>query len=252
MRSWKACLLDHSITPIQQFAYTSGKNATDGAMIIDAMDLLYTNRFSSFCIVSSDSDFTRLAARIREQGVTVYGFGERKTNNAFIAACDNFMYFDVLGVESDADAEEPSTVPQAPSHNNAASQATPAPPDIPTGPRVPVLVRPQIPKRPLGHAAITGLKIAILNVPSYKDDGWVNLSSVGSYLRKISPDLQARNYGYPNLREFVYASGLVELSWQDMGDKPRVALARLKDRHNTPWRDNTSWNVSLPTKGQGY
>ncbi|KAF1968221.1 hypothetical protein BU23DRAFT_602381 [Bimuria novae-zelandiae CBS 107.79] len=86
LKGWKERLLNHSITPIQQFTYTTGKNATDGAMIIDAMDLLYTGRFSSFCIVSSDSDFTRLAARIREQGVTVYGFGERKTNNAFIAA----------------------------------------------------------------------------------------------------------------------------------------------------------------------
>jgi hypothetical protein len=94
LRPWKACLLNHSITPIQQFAYTTGKNATDGAMIIDAMDLLYTGRFSTFCIVSSDSDFTRLASRIREQGVTVLGFGERKTNSAFIAACDKFTYFE--------------------------------------------------------------------------------------------------------------------------------------------------------------
>ena len=88
LNSWKGCLLKHSILPMQQFAYTTGKNATDGAMIIDAMDLLYTGRFSRFCIVSSDSDFTRLAARIREQGVTVYGFRERKTNSAFIAACE--------------------------------------------------------------------------------------------------------------------------------------------------------------------
>src|SRR5690349_13536380 len=93
---WKAVLLEHSIQPIQQFAYTTGKNATDGAMIIDAMDLLYTGRFDGFCIVSSDSDFARLAARIREQGVTVYGFGERKTPRPFVTACDKFVYFDVL------------------------------------------------------------------------------------------------------------------------------------------------------------
>ena len=93
---WKDCLLEHSIQPIQQFAYTTGKNATDGAMIIDAMDLLYTARFDGFCIVSSDSDFARLAARIREQGVTVYGFGERKTPRPFVTACDKFVYFDVL------------------------------------------------------------------------------------------------------------------------------------------------------------
>ena len=93
---WKDCLLEHSIQPIQQFAYTTGKNATDGAMIIDAMDLLYTARFDGFCIVSSDSDFARLAARVREQGVAVYGFGERKTPRPFVTACDKFVYFDVL------------------------------------------------------------------------------------------------------------------------------------------------------------
>src|ERR1700730_14692665 len=96
LNGWKECLLEHSILPIQQFAYTAGKNATDGAMIIDAMDLLYTGRFSGFCIVSSDSDFTRLAARIREQGVIVYGFGERKAQRSLITACNKFVYFDVL------------------------------------------------------------------------------------------------------------------------------------------------------------
>jgi uncharacterized LabA/DUF88 family protein len=96
LRPWKEVLVQHSITPMQQFAYTTGKNATDGFMIIDAMDLLYTGRFTSFCIVSSDSDFTRLAARIREQGVTVYGFGERKTSRTLIAACDEFTYFDTM------------------------------------------------------------------------------------------------------------------------------------------------------------
>src|SRR5690349_650254 len=101
---WKSCLLEHSIQPIQQFAYTTGKNATDGAMIIDAMDLLNTGRFDGFCIVSSDSDFARLAARIREQGVTVYGFGERKTPRPFVTACDKFVYLDVLQQNGESDA----------------------------------------------------------------------------------------------------------------------------------------------------
>jgi hypothetical protein len=117
MAGWKACLSKHSITPIQQFAYTTGKNSTDGAMIIDAMDLLYTGRFSSFGIVSSDIDFTRVVARIREQGVPVYGFGERKTNNAFIAACDKFTYFDVLSVAAvEALQQDPilANAPQSP------------------------------------------------------------------------------------------------------------------------------------------
>src|SRR6266576_3282687 len=96
LRGWKEQLLDQSIQPIQQFAYTTGKNATDAAMVIDAMDLLYSGRFDGFCLVSSDSDFTRLASRIRESGLTVYGFGERKTPKPFVAACDKFIYIENL------------------------------------------------------------------------------------------------------------------------------------------------------------
>ncbi|MFD8594726.1 NYN domain-containing protein [Kitasatospora sp. NPDC059646] len=98
LKGWKAQLLEHSIQPMQQFAYTTGKNATDAAMVIDAMDLLYTGRFDGFCLVSSDSDFTRLASRIRESGLTVYGFGERKTPRAFVAACDKFIHTENLTV----------------------------------------------------------------------------------------------------------------------------------------------------------
>ncbi|OAG34690.1 hypothetical protein AYO21_11169 [Fonsecaea monophora] len=155
LKSWKGCLLNNSITPMQQFAYTSGKNSTDGAMIIDAMDLLYTGRFSAFCIVSSDSDFTRLAARIREQGVTVYGFGERKTNTAFIAACHEFMYFDALNVE----LEESLAAPKSPREAMA-----------------PVLVRTQQTTRPLDQAALKGLALAVTNAPIYTDN-WVNLAT---------------------------------------------------------------------------
>lgn len=100
LRGWKAHLLEHGIQPIQQFGYTTGKNATDSAMIIDAMDLLYTGKFDGFCIVSSDSDFTRLASRIRESGVSVYGFGERKTPKPFVSACDKFIYTENLRKES--------------------------------------------------------------------------------------------------------------------------------------------------------
>ncbi|MBW1817460.1 MAG: NYN domain-containing protein, partial [Deltaproteobacteria bacterium] len=100
---WKKVLLDHSIQPVQQFRYTVGKNATDSAMMIDAMDLLYTKRFDGFCLVSSDSDFTRLAARIREEGVLVYGFGEKKTPKAFVSACDKFIFTEVLRFQPDAD-----------------------------------------------------------------------------------------------------------------------------------------------------
>lgn len=217
LKSWKDCLLNHSIAPIQQFAYTTGKNATDGAMIIDAMDLLYTGRFSSFCIVSSDSDFTRLAARIREQGVTVYGFGERKTNHAFIAACDKFMYFDVLNIE----LEEPEAPPSA---VESPKLERPLPR---------MVVREPPLRRPIDTVARNGIRLAVTkttNTSNYGDD-WVNLAEVGNYLRKIAPDLHARNYGYERLREFVEASGLVDIRHKTMGDKPPVVLVRLKEDH---------------------
>jgi Fe-S-cluster formation regulator IscX/YfhJ len=113
LNGWKAALLDHSIQPIQQFAYTSGKNATDSAMIIDAMDLLYSDRFDGFCIVSSDSDFTRLASRIRESGLIVYGFGERKTPKAFVSACDKFIYTENLLEPLAAPEPEPPKISPA-------------------------------------------------------------------------------------------------------------------------------------------
>src|ERR1700691_1498394 len=110
LKGWKEHLLAQSIQPIQQFAYTRGKNATDAAMVIDAMDLLYSGRFDGFCIVSSDSDFTRLAARLRESGLTVYGFGERKTPQPFVAACDKFIYTELL--RSDEEEAEGAPAPK--------------------------------------------------------------------------------------------------------------------------------------------
>jgi hypothetical protein len=219
LKNWKPLLLDHSILPIQQFAYTQGKNSTDGAMIIDAMDLLYTGRFSSFCIVSSDSDFTRLAARIREQGVTVYGFGERKTNTAFIAACDKFVYFDVLNMPL-FEPVDPSTAPKSPTGKTDALREA----DTRTLPHL------EPSKRPLDQVALKGLAQAVKNSIGY-DGNYANLAVVGNYLSKISPDLNARNYGYDRLREFVEASGIVQLKWLNMGDKPPVVLVRLTGKH---------------------
>jgi uncharacterized LabA/DUF88 family protein len=211
LSGWKSCLLNYSITPIQQFAYTMGKNATDGAMIIDAMDLLYTGRFSSFCLVSSDSDFTRLASRIREQGVTVYGFGERKTNNAFIAACDKFTYFDVLNTESEESEKPPGAI------------------EVPKLGVTPIAVPARQEKRQIDTRARQGIRLAITSTAGHSDN-WVNLADVGHYLKKISPDLNARNYGYERLREFVEASGIVEVKLKKMGDKPPIALVSLKEQ----------------------
>ena len=199
LNGWKECLLEHSIQPVQQFAYTTGKNATDGAMIIDAMDLLYTGRFSGFCIVSSDSDFARLAARIREQGVTVYGFGERKTPRPFITACDKFVYFDVLnaaGEQKEAEAAAPKAI-----------AAKPAPA-----------------KATLDRAALEMLTKAV--TASADEDGRANLARVGAHLAKQSPDFDARNYGFPRLSDLVEASGIVEV--ERIGDNPKIIMVRLK------------------------
>jgi uncharacterized LabA/DUF88 family protein len=205
LKGWKECLLEHSIQPIQQFAYTTGKNATDGAMIIDAMDLLYTGRFSGFCIVSSDSDFARLAARIREQGVTVYGFGERKTPRPFITACDKFVYFDVLNAQA-AEVEEAAPPAQSPAPAKPApAKATPK-------------------KATLDKAARDMLTKAI--IATADEDGRANLAQVGGHLAKQAPDFDARNYGFPRLSDLVKSSGIVDV--ERAPDNPKTILVRLR------------------------
>lgn len=175
LRSWKEAASDHVIQPIQQFDNTTGKNATDSALIIDAMDLLYTRRFGGFCIVSSDSDFTRLASRIREEGVTVYGFGERKTPEAFRNACDQFTYLDVL--------EEVDT------------------PDA-AGPRARVAGT----KLRQDAKLVSALRGAVTAASG--DDGWATLGAIGQLVRKQHPDFDPRNWGYAKLSDLVKAVGL--------------------------------------------
>lgn len=206
LKGWKACLLEHSLQPIQQFAYTTGKNATDGAMIIDAMDLLYTGRFSGFCIVSSDSDFTRLAARLREQGVMVYGFGERKTPRPFISACDKFIYFDVLS--SGDDVAEPEETRAAPAKHPTAALPAPSKPKAAA----------------LDKAALDMLAKAI--AATEEDDGRAQLARVGTHLAKQSPDFDARNYGFSRLSELVAASGIVDV--ERIGPHPQVVMVKLR------------------------
>lgn len=223
---WKKCLLEHSIQPVQQFAYTTGKNATDGAMIIDAMDLLYTGRFDGFCLVSSDSDFTRLAVRIREQGLTVHGFGERKTPRPFISACDKFYYFHALETAPpdeippavNADATLRSAAPPAGQSNQAGagvSPATtaPAPSGAATG--------------KLDAKALTILGMAV--VACAEDDGRANLATVGSYLAKQSPDFNAANYGFSKLRELAEASGILNVELVRRPNAAPICWVQLSD-----------------------
>jgi hypothetical protein len=196
LKGWKDQLLTQSIQPIQQFGYTSGKNATDSAMIIDAMDLLYSGRFDGFCIVSSDSDFTRLAARIRESGLIVYGFGERKTPEPFLAACDKFIYTEILAAKPD---EEQPLKPRAPA---------------------------QLKK----DAGLINLLRNAVDAAS-DDEGWAGLGGVGSIITKQRPNFDSRSYGYGKLSELIDAIDLFELDRRSPGDgRPKAIYVRYKKK----------------------
>jgi uncharacterized LabA/DUF88 family protein len=204
LKGWKDHLLAQSIQPIQQFAYTSGKNATDAAMVIDAMDLLYSGRFDGFCLVSSDSDFTRLAARIRESGLTVYGFGERKTPKPFVAACDKFIYIENLTYASGT-ATPAGTVPKPAPRASAAKLKT----DV---------------------ALVNQLRNAV--EAASDDDGWAPLASIGQIITKQAPDFDSRTYGYAKLSDLVAATTLFDLDRRSPGDgKQAVIYVRDKRRH---------------------
>jgi uncharacterized LabA/DUF88 family protein len=199
LRGWKEQLLDQSIQPIQQFAYTSGKNATDAAMVIDAMDLLYSGRFDGFCLVSSDSDFTRLASRLRESGLTVYGFGERKTPKAFVAACDKFIYLENLTAPEDT---APAGAAVSPPRTTAA-------------------------KLKSDTALVNMLRNAV--EASSDDDGWAALGSVGNIITKQRPDFDSRNYGYAKLSDLMAATTLFDLERRVPGDG-KAAVIYVRDR----------------------
>jgi hypothetical protein len=195
MTQWKQALLKHSINPVQQFAYTSGKNATDSSLIIDAMDLMYTRRFDGVCLVSSDSDFTRLAQRLREEGLTVYGFGERKTPDAFVQACDKFIYVEVLRSEASASNMPPS--PAKPARKTTKSAAK-----KPAGQAEPTAA----PVAEAGKRESLPLRLIRQAIEEASDDqGWAFLGAVGSYLNKVRPDFDSRLYGHKKLSDLLKA-----------------------------------------------
>jgi hypothetical protein len=193
LAAWKEELLRHAIQPVQQFAYTRGKNATDSALIIDAMDLLYAGNLEGFVIVSSDSDFTRLATRLRESGMTVYGLGRRSTPAPFVAACDRFIYLDLLSQEPEEPAQRASE----------GAEPTPPPPDL---------------KRILSTAISS----------TSKDDSWSNLGEVGSYLIKSHAAFDPRDYGHTKLGELVRAEPYVEVKDVPGSTGPSQLWVRLK------------------------
>ncbi|MCB2219032.1 MAG: NYN domain-containing protein [Bacteroidetes bacterium] len=172
---WKPALLEHAITPIQQYSYTSGKNATDSAMIIDAMDILHSEKVDGFCLVSSDSDFTRLATRLRESGMRVIGIGEKKTPQPFIVACDKFIYIEIIG-ESD---------PLPKTEKTETSKS-----------------RPQKSKvDPIDRKFIQLIKRTVDDLAD--DDGWAPLAAVGALINKKKPDFDPRNYGFTKLTPMI-------------------------------------------------
>lgn len=180
---WKAILHEYAISPIQQFSYTTGKNATDSSMIIDAMDLLYTEKFDGFCLVTSDSDFTKLATRIRESGLVVYGFGEKKTPGSLQAACDKFVFLEALAVPSDETEPTDNGKPTAKEKKS---------------------------KKQLNQDTklVNLLRGAVESASD--DDGWANIAAVGTHIANQS-SFDSRNYGYRKLSTLIETTGLFEL-----------------------------------------
>ena len=185
LTKWKKLLLENAITPIQQYGYTTGKNATDSAMIIDAMDILYSEKVNGFCLVSSDSDFTRLATRLREAGMNVIGIGEKKTPEPFIVACDRFIYIEIL--RNRLKENESSSTPEKSGKKSEIDKITP---------KVIKLI----------SSTISDLA---------DDDGWAFLGDVGSLLQKKQPNFDSRNYGFEKLTPLIKSIGKYEIDQRD-------------------------------------
>ncbi len=187
MSEWKKVLLEYSVTPIQQYSYTTGKNATDSSLIIDAMDILYSGNVEGFCIVSSDSDFTRLAARLRESGQYVLGMGEKKTPRPFVVACEKFKYLETL-----------MGAPVEPVIQSA--------PDKAPAPQVTAKARAEL---------IEAIRTIVTETSD--EDGWAYLANVGTLLSRRQPDFDSRNYGFTKLTPLVQSLGAFEFESRDTG-----------------------------------
>jgi uncharacterized LabA/DUF88 family protein len=191
LSGWKTVLLENAITPVQQYSYTSGKNSSDSALIIDAMDILYTGQVDGFCIISSDSDFTRLATRLREAGKKVFGIGEKKTPYAFIAACNKFIYIEILQKE----IKEEIPVPAKPGQKKAAKK---------------------LPAQAGINPSLKNLVISSINDLA-EEDGWVFLSSLGNHIIKKEPSFDPRNYGFKKLLDIIKNISSIEIAERASG-----------------------------------
>ena len=186
LTGWKSVLLENAITPIQQYSYTVGKNSSDSALIIDAMDILYSGRVDGFCIVSSDSDFTRLATRLREAGMKVFGIGERKTPNSFIASCNKFIYIEILKKR-----EKPVIVKSV---SKKPVEKSPAKKTIPVLPAASTVAA-------IDNELVKLISDSINDLA--EEDGWVYLGVLGNLILKKQPDFDPRNYGYKKLIDLI-------------------------------------------------
>jgi hypothetical protein len=202
LAKWKNVLLENAITPIQQYGYTAGKNATDSAMIIDAMDILYSGKVSGFCLVSSDSDFTRLATRLREAGMQVFGIGEKKTPNPFIVACDKFIYIEILKGQS-----EEGDITDTPQSKTASKSS--------------------IDK--ITSKEIKWISNTIEDVAD--DDGWAFLGDVGGLLQKKQPNFDARNYGFQKLTPLISSISNFEVERrEDSKGRKKLIYVKIKEK----------------------
>lgn len=216
MSSWKQVLLEYNLTPIQQFSYTQGKNASDSAMIIDAMDILYAKNIDGFCIVSSDSDFTRLASRLRESRMTVIGMGESKTPTAFKAACDTFKYLDVL-MQLKTDAPSKTPIKKQPANKK---------PETPKE-------LPETQDQQTATSAFVPLEEVVAKITEIIDlyseeDGYMPLSQLGIMLSRIWADFDSRNYGFPKLRKLVDSTKAYETMFEQLENGSKNLLVRNK------------------------
>lgn len=199
LSKWKNVLLENAINPVQQYGYTQGKNATDSAMIIDAMDILYSEKVNGFCLVSSDSDFTRLATRLREAGMNVIGIGEKKTPDPFIVACDRFIYIEILKNQS---SKEPATSKEK-----------------------------ELPRNDYDKITSKVIKLIATTISDVADEeGWAFLGDVGGLLQKKQPNFDSRNYGFQKLTPMINSIDKFEIeSRENQRGKYKLIYVRNKD-----------------------
>jgi len=197
LSKWKNVLLENAITPIQQYSYTSGKNASDSAMIIDAMDLLYSEKVNGFCLVSSDSDFTKLATRLREAGMKVIGIGEKKTPNPFIVACDKFIYIEIIANKAQKKENKDS------------------------------------PKNNVDKITKKEIKLIQNSISDLSDDdGWAFLGDVGGLIQKKQPNFDSRNYGFEKLTPLIKSIGTFEIEQRE-SSKSRYKLIYVRNKNSS-------------------